>query len=422
MSQANKPTDRFLSSEDIYQIISTGTPPELYQNKRVLVLTPDATRTCPLPMMIRLLNAIVGKAAAKLDFMVALGTHTPLSQAQIFTLYGITAKQRQTEYKKSDFFNHRWDLDNTFRQIGVLTENEIAVLSDNRLKESVPIEINKKIFDYDQIIVLGPVFPHEVVGFSGGAKYFFPGISGGEFLHFFHWLGAVVTCAKTIGVKSTPMRHALDLAMQKISVPVHLLAMVVANQEKLYGLFPGDIKKAWSKAADLSAFHHVITKDKPFQTVLGCAPSMYTELWTAGKVMYKLEQIVADGGRLIIYGPHITEISRTWGALIEEIGYHVRDYFLFQRDKFKHIPRGVLAHSTHVRGSGTFIDGREAARIDVILATSISPAKCRKINLGYLNPNEIRLDNYKAKEAAGILLVDHAGEILHKISGNPDNL
>ena len=132
----------------------------------------------------------------------------------------------------------------------MLTENEIAALSDNRLKESVPIEINKKIFDYDQIIVLGPVFPHEVVGFSGGAKYFFPGISGGEFLHFSHWLGAVVTCVKTIGVKSTPMRHALDLAMQKISVPVHLLAMVVANQEKLYGLFPGDIKKAWSKPFD----------------------------------------------------------------------------------------------------------------------------------------------------------------------------
>jgi nickel-dependent lactate racemase len=422
MSQTNRTTDRYLSQAEIYDIIDSGTPQELYQNKRLLVLTPDATRTCPLPMMIRALNAIVGKEAAKLDFMVALGTHTPLSQTQIFELYGMTEKERQTEFKKSEFFNHRWDLGGTFRQIGVLTEKEIAALSDHRLKESVPIEINKKIFDYDQIMVLGPVFPHEVVGFSGGAKYFFPGISGGEFLHFFHWLGAVVTCANTIGVKSTPMRQALDLAMQKISVPVHLLAMVVANKEKLYGLFPGDIKKAWSKAADLSASCHVITKDKPFQTVLGCAPLMYDELWTAGKVMYKLEQVVADGGRLIIYGPHITEISRTWGSLIEEVGYHVRDYFLLQMDKFKHIPRGVLAHSTHVRGSGTFADGKETGRIDVILATSISPTNCQKINLGYLNPDEIKLENYKEKESTGILLVEHAGEILHKITDNPNLL
>lgn len=409
-----------LSEAEIFQIIASGTPEELYLNKRLLVLTPDATRTCPLPLMIRSLNAIVGKKAAKLDFMVALGTHTPLTQTQIMDLYGITARQRHTQYAENDFFNHRWDLPETFCSVGELTPGEVADLSGNRIVESVPISINKKIFDYDLVIVLGPVFPHEVVGYSGGAKYFFPGISGGDFLHFFHWLGAVETCAGTIGRKNTPMRRAIDLAMQKISVPVHCLAMVTASLSGLHGLFVGDITSAWSRAADLSSIRHVITKPKPFDVVLGCAPLMYDELWTAGKVMYKLEQVVVDGGKLIIYGPHIKQISRTWGTQIEKIGYHVRDYFLLQMDQFVHIPRGVLAHSTHVRGSGVFADGKESGRIEVVLATSISPEKCRQINLGYMNPDHIELEEYREKEASGILFVEQAGEILYKVADNPN--
>ncbi|MGD9211881.1 MAG: lactate racemase domain-containing protein, partial [Desulfobacteraceae bacterium] len=380
---------------------------------------PDSTRSCPLPMMIRALNTVMGNLSAKLDFMVALGTHALMSQRQILNLYGIDPKERRSIFCKSDFLNHRWDLDDTFHQIGELDKKKIAEISNHRLVESVPIVINKKIFEYDHIIVLSPVFPHEVVGFSGGAKYFFPGISGGEFLHFFHWLGAVMTNVNTIGMKETPMRKAIDLAMEKITVPIHCLAMVVASQKELCGLFIGDIKKTWSRAADISAVRHVITKDRSFTTVLGCAPSMYDEIWTAGKVMYKLEPVVADGGRLIIYGPHINKISKTWGHIIEKIGYHVRDYFLLQMERFNKIPRGVLAHSTHVRGSGTFVNGIECGRIEVILATSIPPEKCRQINLGYMDPDKIKLKEYKKKETEGILFVERAGEVLYKVSDTP---
>lgn len=406
-------TDRILAEEEIYRIVSRGIPMEFYAGRRILVLTPDATRTSPLAEMIGIVNAVMGQKSIKLDFMVALGTHSPLTTAQILELYGISKEQRRTQLGKSDFYNHRWDLPDTFVQIGELSRKEICDLSENRLDESVPIVINKKIFDYDGIIVLGPVFPHEVVGYSGGGKYFFPGISGGDFLHFFHWLGALVTCAGTIGIKETPMRKAIDLAMEKISVPIKSLAMVVASKHKLHGLYAGNIHTAWSQAADLSACCHVVTKKRQYTTVLGCAPSMYTELWTAGKVMYKLEQVVAPGGRLIIYGPHIQRVSRTWGKMIEEIGYHVRDYFLFQMDKFAHIPRAVLAHSTHVRGGGTYINGREEGRIEVILATAIAEETCRRINLGYMDPQKIDLKAYQNREAEGILFVDQAGEILH---------
>jgi hypothetical protein len=135
--------------------------------------------------------------------------------------------------------------------------------------------------------------------------------------------------------------------------------------------------------------------------------------------MYKLEPVVADGGELIIYAPHVKEISVTHGQLIEEVGYHCRDYFLKQWDRFKHYPWGVLAHSTHVRGLGTFEDGVERCRIQVTLATGIPEATCRKINLGYRDPATLRLEDYAQREEQGVLLVPKAGEMLYQLARPP---
>ena len=407
--------DKILLEEDVKAIIADGTPAKMFANKRVLVLTPDATRTCPLPMMIRAIQAVLGTKAAKLDFMVALGTHTPLPEKEILKLYGITTQQKQTRFRNSLFLNHRWDRPQTFRRIGYISAEDVEKVSQGRLREKVPIDINKKIYDYDLVLILGPVFPHEVVGFSGGSKYLFPGISGGEFLHFFHWLGAVMTCRKIIGIKDTPVRRLIQRAAQKIDLPIHCIAMVVNPEASLCGLYVGDVDRAWSEAADLSSKIHIVFKKKPYRIVFGQTPQMYDEIWTAGKVMYKLEQVVAEQGRLIIYAPHIHDISRTWGKHIEKIGYHVRDYFLAQMDQFKDIPRGVLAHATHVRGTGTYKNGVEKPRVQVVLASAISKEKCEQINLGYLNPEAVRIEDYLEKEDQGILYVDHAGEILYRL-------
>ncbi len=407
--------ESILTDNDVTDIIKSGIPEEAYKNKKVLVLTPDATRTCPLPMMIRCINNVLGPKASKMDFLVALGTHTPLSQQEIHDLYGIDSQSIHDLFHNSDFFNHQWGDPKTFRQLATLSKENVDTISGGLLKEEVPIVINKKIYDYDAVLALGPVFPHEVVGYSGGAKYFFPGISGGEFLHFFHWLGAVITCRKTIGNKETPIRDIINLAMTKIHIPVWGLSMVVGSGNILKGFYAGDIHEAWSKAVALSSKLHVVQKDNPFHTVLGVAPLMYDEIWTAGKVMYKLEQVVADGGRLIIYGPHIKDISKSWGAYIEKTGYHVRDYFLYQMDRFKDIPRGVLAHATHVRGDGSCKDRKEIPRIDVILATAIPKKQCNAINLGYMNPDDILFNDYSDRENEGILHVNPAGETLYKL-------
>lgn len=405
--------DTVLLENDAVSIIEDGMPANIFENKNILVLTPDATRTCPLPMMVQAVCKTLGHRCARLDFMVALGTHPPMSEKDILALYGITNPRR--DFPRSGFGNHEWRRPEEFRRIGTLSALEVEEISEGLLSEEVPVDINRRIFDYDVLMVLGPVFPHEVVGFSGGAKYLFPGISGGEFLHFFHWLGAVITCKKIIGIKDTPVRRIINRAMEKIRVPVFCLAMVVDHKSGMCGLYAGDIAEAWSQAADLSMRIHIVTKKKSFNTVLGAAPSMYEEIWTAGKVMYKLEQVVADQGTLIIYAPHVREISRSWGCYIERIGYHVRDYFLSQMDRFKDVPRGVLAHLTHVRGTGTYREGIEKPDVHVVLATSISEERCRSINLGYMDPHSVRIEDYLNKEDQGVLFVDHAGEVLHRL-------
>ena len=137
--------------------------------------------------------------------------------------------------------------------------------------------------------------------------------------------------------------------------------------------------------------------------------------------MYKLEPVVADDGEVILYAPHISEVSYTHGKIIDQIGYHVRDYFTRQWDRFKDYPWGVLAHSTHLRGIGTYENGIERPRIKVTLATSIPRQRCENLNLGYLDPDNIDPQEWTGREEQGILLVSKAGEILYRLESAKDH-
>ncbi|MBN1230296.1 MAG: hypothetical protein JXA19_00370 [Anaerolineales bacterium] len=98
--------------------------------------------------------------------------------------------------------------------------------------------------------------------------------------------------------------------------------------------------------------------------------------------MYKLESVVTDGGELMIYAPHLDAISHVHGKYIFEAGYHPLEYFLKQWEKFKHIPLGILAHSTHVKGAGTYENGVETPGILVTLTSKVSPEDCKRLNMG----------------------------------------
>ncbi len=415
------PAGRAVTPDEVRNLVARACPAEAFRDRRVLLIVPDRTRTAPVGAMFKALFAQLGAVARKFDVIVALGTHPPMSDDEINARVEITAAERATTYARVEFINHEWDQPAALRDLGSIPAAEIHALSGGLFAMDVPVLINRRVFDYDQLIIVGPVFPHEVVGFSGGNKYLFPGIGGPEVLHFFHWLGAVVTNPMIIGNKWTPVRKVVDRAAALVPVPKLCFALVVAGDGALAGLFAGTPEGAWDRASELSRELHITHVERPFRTVLSCAPPMYDELWVAGKCMYKLEPVVADGGELIVYAPHVHEVSVAHGAIIERIGYHCRDFFLQQWDKFKGEPWGVLAHLTHLYGVGTYDakTGRETPRIRVTLATGLSPEMCRQLNLGYRDWRTIDVADYANRENEGVLLVPKAGERLYHLQQKP---
>ena len=428
-----------LAAADEQMLVGGGLDPT---GKRVLVIIPDGTRTAPLPLLVHLLYERIGRRCAQLDYLIALGTHPPMPHEAIDRLIGVpaathvneegfsiitpsidelvgaTSAERAQRYPNVRIFNHAWDNPTMLRTIGVIAREEVRALSGGLLAEEVPVTLNRMLFEYDLVLICGPVFPHEVAGFSGGAKYLFPGIAGPDIINLTHWLGALVTSMQTIGVKDTPVRRLITRAAAFVTTPLLYLGMVMRGPD-LHGLYIGPIQEAWSQAADLSARLNITYVDRAFTRVLAAPAEMYDDLWTAAKAMYKTEPAIADGGEVIIYAPHLTEVSYTHGKLIDEIGYHVKDYFLKQWERFNNVPGGVLAHSTHVKGLGSYDAARgiETPRISVTLATGIPEARCQRINLGYADYRQIDLAAWQGREDEGVLYVPHAGEVLYRVRG-----
>jgi nickel-dependent lactate racemase len=418
-SKAVSAENQLLTDNQILETLHQGLD-DKFRNRRVLVLIPDHTRSLPLPFLFRALVDILHNSK-QLDFMVALGTHPPLSEGNIYKHVGISSEERATTFKHIGLLNHAWDTPSTLTSLGVMGQDEIKQIAGANWHSSLPnevdIRINKAALEYDHIVILGPTFPHEVVGFSGGAKYLFPGISGAEMINATHWLGALAEVVGTIGIKHTPVRAMIHAAVTRLKTPLTLVALVVEGHG-LSGLFIGDHLSAWSEAADLSTQRHIRWVDRPFQQVLSCAPPMYDELWTGAKAMYKLEPAVAIGGEVVIYAPHLEVVSHVHGKYIFEIGYHILPYFLSDWERFKHFALGVLAHSTHLRGSGVMENGIEKPNVKVTLASKISAEDCARLNLGYLDPLKINMEDWKQREDRGVLCVPKAGEILYRLAGS----
>ncbi|WP_029432105.1 lactate racemase domain-containing protein [Blastococcus sp. URHD0036] len=385
--------------------------------RSVCVVVPDATRSCPLPLLLSAVHgALVGRVS-RLTVLIALGTHAAMSEAQLARHLGYPAGDLAARYPGTTVLNHEWADPDTFVSLGTIPAERVAELSEGRLAESVDVRLNRAVVEHDVALVLGPVFPHEVVGFSGGNKYFFPGVAGQEIIDLSHWLGALISSADIIGTRgTTPVRALIDEAAAL--VPAQRLAVCVVAQSgsgALHSVAFGEPQGAWAAAADVSAQTHVRYLDAPVRRVVSVVPEKYDDMWTAAKGFYKVEPVVADGGEVVVYAPHITQISAMHPE-IEEIGYHCRDYFVQQWDRFSHLHWGVLAHSTHLRGAGTYdaATGVEQPRVRVTLATGIPEDVVRAANLEYLDPAEVDLT--AAAADADTLLVPEAGEVLFRLA------
>lgn len=398
-----------LSEDALDEIFAEALARRSWRGQRVLVLVPDGTRKAPIDRLFRRVVAHIGHAVKTLDVLVASGTHRPMRPEEIVQRIG-------GPYPGVGPMAHVFDDTAGLTTVGTIPGEELAALSDGLFREDLPVTINRRVFDYDCVLILGPVSPHEAAGFSGGNKYLIPGIAGGEVISAFHWLAAVITNPRVNGVKDNPVRRVIDRAAGLVGADVMCFSFVVRDGGGLGCLYAGPPEAAWARAADYSALYHIRYMPRSYRLVIGLAPAYLDDLWVGGKVMYKHETILEDGGELVIYAPHIRELSHTHGERIRQVGYHVRDYYLKQWDRFRHHPPLVLAHSTNVRGIGEFANGRERPRVRVTLATGIPKALCDEVSLGHRNPDALDIDALRDREDEGILVVEEAGQTLYRLA------
>ena len=404
-----------LTAEAVGEICAEALSSLDLRGKRVLVLIPDHTRHAPIGLFFRTLHGILGRSVKCLDYLVATGTHRAMEPERLYRHIGITEEEHRRDFTNVSLLAHAHDNPAALRTIGTIPASEIRTLTGGLFDQDIPVSINRAVLEYDHVLIVSPVVPHEAMGFAGGNKYFFPGVGGGDIIETFHWLAAVITNPAVNGVKDTPTRRVIDRAAKFVPVPRTCFAFAVDERDRLACLFAGSPEESWSRAADYSAKLHIRYLEHPAGRVLAVTPDIYEELWVGGKAMYKLEPVVAEGGELIIYGPQIREISFVHGREIRRIGYHVRDYFLGQWEKFRNDPKLILAHSTNVRGVGSFEGGIERPRIGVTLATAIPEEVCRAVNLGYRDPRSIDVAAWRQNPSPGDIVVENAGQDLYRL-------
>jgi len=407
--------DQRLTDDQVREFVAARLGAADLDGQSVCVIVPDGTRSCPLPLLLDAVYSTLHGRVSRLSVLIALGTHAPMDEPALSAHLGYPVGQLATRYPGMTVANHDWSNPAAFVSVGTISADRIGQLSNGLLNEPVDVRLNRAVVEHDVILIVGPVFPHEVVGFSGGNKYLFPGVSGPEVIQLTHWLGALITSPNLIGIRDvSPTRAVIDEAAAMI--PRRRLALCVVVESgaaRLHAAAFGQPEPAWAQAADISAAMHVRYLDRPVRRVLSLMPAKYDDMWTAAKGFYKVEPIVADGGEVVIYAPHIREISQMHPE-INEIGYHCRDYFVDQWERFRHYHWGVLAHSTHLRGAGTYdpVAG-EHFRVKVTLATGIAESVVRAANLDYLDPASIDIAAWTADPDT--LVVPDAGEVLFRL-------
>jgi nickel-dependent lactate racemase len=405
-----------LAPDEVVAFIREQLDAKDLDGRSVCLVVPDGTRTCPLPFLLAAVHGALHGRVSRLTTVIALGTHAPMGEERLAAHLGYAVGGLAETYPGMTVINHEWWDPSTFADLGTIPASRLEELSEGRLSQDVRVLVNKAVVEHDVALVLGPVLPHEVVGISGGNKYFFPGVAGQDIIDISHWLGALITSAEIIGTTAvTPVRALINECASLI--PAEKLAFCFVGRSgspDLHSISFGDTIASWASAAEVCAATHVTYLDAPVHRVLSLVPEMYEDIWTGAKGFYKLEPVVADGGEVILFAPHINEFSAMHPE-IAEIGYHCRDYFVKQWDAFSHIHLGVLAHSTHLRGAGTYDaqTGQEQLRVRVTLATGIPEAACRAANLGYLDPSSI--DISAAEADPDILVVPRAGEVLFRL-------
>jgi nickel-dependent lactate racemase len=407
-----------LSDSDLRRIVEQALE-NVPSGARVLAIVPDKTRDDNTHVLFPMASKVLAaRKVAKLDVLVAQGTHAPMTDAQKRAKIGASATETPN---LGTIFDHAWDDPKALVTLGELSGERIAQLTGGLMRDAVPVQLNSLLAPgvYDLILVFGATMPHEVAGFAGGAKYFFPGVAGPELTHMTHWLGAMAEIENVIGRVDTPTRRVIEAAAEFVPASIISFTSVSTRDETgfhTFALFAGDIRKAMRRGAEISRQIHIRYTGRKYRRIIALLDSHYDEMWVGGKASYKLGGIIEQGGELIIYAPHLNQISATHGKLIEKYGYAPLESV---REMVEGSPElranlAIAAHLAHVAyGGSRNADGQVIPRFRIVLASAVPEEVCRRVNLGYMDPRAFKRANYENDPDTKI--VEDAGRDLYLV-------
>lgn len=413
-----------LTASDFRSIIFEALS-KIAADSRVLAIISDKTRDDNTDALFPIAAEILAeKKIAKLDALVAQGTHSPMTESE--KLLKIGAKSFSDVPNLGNIFNHDWSNPEKLVTIGELSAEKVLEVTNNLFDKPIPLTINRLLAPaiYDVVLIFGATVPHEVAGFAGGAKYFFPGVAGAELTHATHWLAALATIENIIGRIETPTRHLIEAAADFIPSEVVSFTSVVSrsneNRLRTHALFAGDFRLALRRAAEVSRRVHIKYTGRKYKRVVALLDEHYEELWLGGKASYRLGAVIKEAGELIIYAPHLRCISETHGEFIERFG----GYAPLENVKELVAQSGelqanlcVAAHLTQVAYAGRKTEtGEVVPRYKITLASSVDAETCHRVNLGFMDYQNFRLADYERD--ADTLIVERAGRDLYLVAPN----
>ncbi|HLM55444.1 MAG TPA: lactate racemase domain-containing protein [Pyrinomonadaceae bacterium] len=412
--------DLELSPEELREIVRQGLL-GVAPGARVLAIIPDKTRDDNTDLLFPFASeALAERGAEQFDALVAQGTHMPMTEEEKRAKVGLRDGASFPLF--GQIYDHQWNDPSELVQVGELSGERVRELTGGLLDKPVIVNLNRLLApgQYDTVLIFGATVPHEVAGFAGGAKYFFPGVAGPDLTHATHWLGALASIENVIGRVETPTRHMIEAAADFVPARVISINSVVTrgDDEKLrtHALFCGDVRGAFRQAAEVSRRVHIKYTGRKYRRVVALLDEHYDELWVGGKASYKLGGIIEEGGELVIYAPHLRAISDTHGLLIEKYGYapldRVREMVALSTELQANL--AVAAHLAHVSYAGS----RDAAgsvvpRYKITMASALDEATCRRVNLGFLDHRDFRREDYDSDPDT--LVVERAGRDLYLV-------
>ncbi|HEY2930652.1 MAG TPA: lactate racemase domain-containing protein [Acidobacteriota bacterium] len=384
--------------------------------RTILAIVPDKTRDDLTDVLFPILCEELPETVGRIDVLIAQGTHPPMTGSEKRAKIG--AGLHTSLRKLGTIFDHHWDDPAHLTAIGRISAQRVIELTDGLYAQEVNLRINRLLGPglYDTVFVIGGTTPHEVAGFSGGTKYFFPGVGGPDVTHATHWVGALATIENTIGNLDTPIRRLLNEASRSIIQQVISFNSVSTRADdgrlRTHALFTGNIIGAFERAAAVSSRVHVRFVTRRFKRVVAMLDPHYDELWTGGKASYRIGAVIQPGGELLIVAPHLRHISLTHGDLIRRYGYHVlgRVKEMVSRNEDLQKNLCVAAHLTHVRYAGEWKDGVETPRFQITLASQVPREECHQVNLQYQDPGRVDPDQIRDADS---LVIENAGRDLY---------